>query len=54
MVEGPKDETRTFDKGKADLTKIGDTTISRMYLELGWSWEKCSIDARYYNAYTII
>ena len=35
------DETRTFDKGKVDLTKIGDTTISRMYLEPGWSWEKC-------------
>jgi mannose-6-phosphate isomerase-like protein (cupin superfamily) len=35
------DETRTFDKGKVDLTKIGDTIISRMYLEPGWSWEKC-------------
>ena len=35
------DETRTFDKGKIDLTKIGDTTISRMYLAPGWSWEKC-------------
>jgi len=33
------DETRTFDKGKVHLTKIGDTTISRMYLEPGWSWE---------------
>jgi mannose-6-phosphate isomerase-like protein (cupin superfamily) len=35
------DETRTFDKGKIDLTKIGDTRIGRMYLEPGWSWEKC-------------
>jgi hypothetical protein len=31
------DETRTFDKGKIDLTKIGDTTISRMYLAPGWA-----------------
>jgi oxalate decarboxylase/phosphoglucose isomerase-like protein (cupin superfamily) len=35
------DETRTFDKGKFDLTKIGDTSIGKMYLEPGWSWEKC-------------
>ena len=35
------DETRTFDKGKIDLTKIGDTRIARMYLEPGWTWEKC-------------
>jgi hypothetical protein len=33
------DETRTFDKGKVDLTKIGDTSIGKMYLERGWSWE---------------
>jgi Cupin domain len=35
------DETRTFDKGKFDLTKIGDTSIGKMYLDPGWSWEKC-------------
>ncbi len=35
------DETRTFVKGKLDLTKIGDTTIGNIYLEPGWSWEKC-------------
>jgi len=35
------DETRTFEKGKIDLTKIGDTSIGRMRLEPGWSWEKC-------------
>ena len=35
------DETRTFDKGKIDSTKIGDTRIGRMYLEPGWTWEKC-------------
>ena len=31
------DETRTFDKGKFDSTKIGDTSIGKMYLEPGWS-----------------
>jgi mannose-6-phosphate isomerase-like protein (cupin superfamily) len=35
------DETRNFDKGKIELTKIGDTRVSRVYLEPGWSWEKC-------------
>jgi mannose-6-phosphate isomerase-like protein (cupin superfamily) len=35
------DETRTFDKGKLEVTKIGDTSIGKMYLEPGWSWEKC-------------
>src|SRR5947209_20482881 len=35
------DETRTFDKGKIELTKIGDASIGRIYLEPGWSWEKC-------------
>ena len=35
------DETRTFEKGKIDLTKVGNTSIGRMYLEPGWSWEKC-------------
>jgi mannose-6-phosphate isomerase-like protein (cupin superfamily) len=35
------DETRTFDKGKIEITKIGDTSIGKMYLEPGWSWEKC-------------
>lgn len=34
------DETRAFDKGKFELTKIGDTCIGKIYLEPGWSWEK--------------
>ena len=34
------DETRTFDKGKIDLTKIGDTRVGRMYLEPGWDLGK--------------
>jgi quercetin dioxygenase-like cupin family protein len=35
------DETRTFDKGKVEVTKVGGTSIGRVYLEPGWSWEKC-------------
>jgi hypothetical protein len=35
------DETRTFDKGKIELIKIGDASVGRIYLEPGWSWEKC-------------
>jgi hypothetical protein len=31
------DETRTFDKGKIELTRIGDASIGRIYLEPGWS-----------------
>ena len=30
-----------FDKGKIELIKIGDASIGRIYLEPGWSWEKC-------------
>jgi uncharacterized protein DUF861 len=35
------DETRTFEKGKIELAKLGDVTIGRATLEPGWSWEKC-------------
>ena len=35
------DETRTFEKWKIDLTKIGNTSIGRTFLEAGWSLEKC-------------
>jgi hypothetical protein len=34
------DETVTFEKGKVDIAKVGDTTIGRGYFEPGWSWEK--------------
>jgi len=34
------DETRNFEKGKFELTRIGDTCIGKLYLEPGWSWEK--------------
>jgi hypothetical protein len=35
------DETRTFEKGKIELADLGDTTIGRITLQPGWSWEKC-------------
>ncbi len=35
------DETRTFEKGKIELANLGDTTIGRVTLEPGWSWDKC-------------
>jgi hypothetical protein len=35
------DETRTFEKGKVEIAKVGETSIGRAYFEPGWSWEKC-------------
>jgi mannose-6-phosphate isomerase-like protein (cupin superfamily) len=35
------DEVHTCDKGKVEITKVGGTSIDRVYLEPGWSWEKC-------------
>jgi len=32
------DETRKFDKGKMDITIVGETTIGRAILEPGWKW----------------
>ena len=32
------DETRRFDKGKIDVTNIGDTPIGRATFEPGWKW----------------
>ena len=34
------DETQTFDRGKMDLAKFGEVTISRVILQPGWSLEK--------------
>jgi len=35
------DETRSFDKGKAELITLANgVTIGRAYCEPGWSWEK--------------
>lgn len=32
------DETRTFDKGKMQISTVGGTTIGRFALEPGWKW----------------
>ena len=34
------DEIVTFENGRVDFAKVGDTTIGRGYFEPGWSWEK--------------
>lgn len=34
------DETRNFDKGKMQITSIGDVTCGRFVLEPGWLWSK--------------
>ena len=31
-------ETRTFDKGKAELISLGDATVGRLTMEAGWRW----------------
>jgi len=32
------DETRTFEYGRVDLIRIGDSEIGRLTLEPGWRW----------------
>lgn len=32
------DETRTFNKGKVELVKIGGGVVGRLTLEPGWKW----------------
>ncbi len=34
------DETRTFEKGKAQLVKAGGVTIGRFTFEPGWKWSQ--------------
>jgi hypothetical protein len=35
------DETRTPDKTKVDLVKMGSTTVGRFAFEPGWKWSDC-------------
>ena len=35
---GQPDETRRFDKGRIDITNVGDTAIGRATFEPGWKW----------------
>ena len=40
-IQKSPDETRSFEKGKVEIAKVGETTIGRAHFEPGWSWEKC-------------
>lgn len=35
------DETRTPDKTKVDVVKLGSTTVGRAQFEPGWKWSEC-------------
>jgi hypothetical protein len=35
------DETRSFEKGKIESTKVARTDISRTYFEPDWTFERC-------------
>ena len=35
------EETRTVDKGKIEVVKIGDVTAMRVRFEPGWRWSEC-------------
>lgn len=34
------EETRTFDKGKAELVSLGESTVGRLTFEPGWKWSE--------------
>ena len=38
---GSPAETRTPDKTKVEIVRMGGTTVGRMRLEPGWSWAEC-------------
>ncbi|HLY50201.1 MAG TPA: cupin domain-containing protein [Solirubrobacteraceae bacterium] len=35
------DETRTPDKTRAEVVRVGDTTVGRLTLQPGWEWADC-------------
>jgi hypothetical protein len=35
------DETRTPDKTRVDVVRLGDTTAARLTLQPGWRWSEC-------------
>lgn len=35
------DETRTPDKTKVDVVKLGSTTAARFTMQPGWKWSEC-------------
>jgi hypothetical protein len=38
---GSPDETRTPDKTKIEIVRMGGTSASRMSLQPGWRWSEC-------------
>ena len=38
---GSPDETRTPDKTKVEVVRLGGATAARMRLEPGWRWSEC-------------
>lgn len=38
---GSPDETRTFEKGRIDFVKVGNTSFDIAHFEPGWNSEKC-------------
>jgi hypothetical protein len=35
------DETRPFDKGRAEILQLGEGTVGRGVFEPGWKWSQC-------------
>jgi hypothetical protein len=35
------DESRTPDKTRSDIVRLGGTTVARLTLQPGWSWSQC-------------
>lgn len=35
------DETRTPEKTRVDLVRVGNTTVGRLTFEPGWRWSEC-------------
>ena len=35
------DETRTPDKTRVDVVRLGDTSVARLAFEPGWKWSEC-------------
>jgi hypothetical protein len=35
------DETRTPEKTRAELVRVGSTTVGRLTLQPGWQWSDC-------------
>jgi hypothetical protein len=35
------EETRTINKGKIEVVKLGDVTAMRVIFEPGWRWSEC-------------